>query len=238
MDKNVIIIGAGGHGKVVADTVLSSGNNIVGFLDDDPNIGESFTGFPVLGRVNDFRNYPDCSFVIAIGNADVREKIANQLQGVSWYTAIHPTAVISKLDVCIGEGTVIMANAVVNAGSVIGKHCILNTGSIVEHDNQLDDFVHISVGARLAGTVHVGKKTWIGIGASIRNNLSVCAGCMIGAGAAVVKNIEEAGTYVGVPAERKSMKHKNISGGGYSSRRIKKKNVRPSAYVWRNRRAA
>lgn len=210
MDKNVIIIGAGGHGKVVADTVLSSDDNIVGFLDDNPNIGESFAGFPMLGSVDDFGNYPDCSFVIAIGNADEREKIANQLQGVSWYTAIHPTTVISELDVSIGEGTVIMANVAVNAGAVIGKHCILNTGSIVEHDNQLDDFVHVSVGARLGGTVHVGKKTWIGMGASIRNNLSVCAGCIIGAGAVVVKNIEEAGTYIGVPAERKSMKNKNI----------------------------
>lgn len=155
MDKNVIIVGAGGHGKVIADTVLLSGNRIVGFLDDDPSIGKSFTGFPVLGRVNDFENYLDCRFVIAIGNADVREKIANRLQGVRWYTAIHPSAVISKLDVRIGEGTVIMANTAVNAGTVIGKHCILNT----EQDNQIDDFVHISVGARLAGTVHVGKKT-------------------------------------------------------------------------------
>lgn len=214
MKNDVIIVGAGGHGKVVADTVLLSGDNIVGFLDDNPNIGESFAGFPMLGSVDDFRNYSDCSFVIAIGDADVREKIVNQLQGVKWYTAIHPTAVISKLDVCIGEGTVIMANVAVNAGAVIGKHCILNTGSIVEHDNQIDDFVHVSVGARLAGTVHVGKRTWVGIGASVRNNLSVCAGCMIGAGAVVVKNIEEVGTYVGVPAERKSMKGKSILGGG------------------------
>lgn len=213
MKNDVIIVGAGGHGKVVADTVLLSGDNIVGFLDDNPNIGESFAGFPMLGSVDDFRNYSDCSFVIAIGDADVREKIVNQLQGVKWYTAIHPTAVISKLDVCIGEGTVIMANVAVNAGAVIGKHCILNTGSIVEHDNQIDDFVHVSVGARLAGTVHVGKRTWVGIGASVRNNLSVCAGCMIGAGAVVVKNIEEVGTYVGVPAERKSMKGKSILGG-------------------------
>lgn len=219
MENNVIIIGAGGHGKVVADTVLLSGDNIVGFLDDDPNTGENFAGFPVLGRIDEFRNYPDCSFVIAIGNADVREKIVNQLQGVRWYTAIHPTAVISKMDVSIGEGTVIMANAVINAGAVIGKHCILNTGSIVEHDNQLDDFVHISVGARLAGTIYIGKKTWIGIGACVRNNLSVCADCMIGAGAVVVKNIEEVGTYIGVPAERKSIKNKNIARD--SSRQMK-----------------
>lgn len=102
--------------------------------------------------------------------------------------------------------------------AVIGKHCILNIDSIVENANQLDDFVHVSVAARLAGTVHVGKKMWIG--GSIRNNLSICAACMIRVGVVVVKNIEEAGTYVGVPAERKSMKNKNISGEGYLSRQI------------------
>lgn len=211
MKKNVIIIGASGHGKVVADTVLLSGDNIVGYLDDNLEIGENFVGFPILGKVNEFKNYLDCSFVIAIGNAAVREKKALQLHGVNWYTAIHPTAVISKMDVSIGEGTVILANVVVNAGSIIGKHCILNSGSIIEHDNYIDDFVHVSVGARLAGSVHIGNKTWVGIGANIRNNLSVCAGCMIGAGAVIVKNIEEAGTYVGVPAKRKSTKIKNIS---------------------------
>lgn len=237
MKKNVIIIGASGHGKVVADTVLQSDDSVIGFLDDNPNIGKTFMNFPVLGKVDEFKKFPDCYFVIAIGNADIREKIADQLEGVKWYTAIHPTAVVSKLGVSVEEGTVILANAVVNAGTTIGRHCILNTGSIVEHDNQIDDFAHVSVGARLAGTVHIGRKTWIGVGASVRNNLSVCADCMIGAGAVVVKNIEEAGTYIGIPAERETMKNKNIS-GGYSSRQIKKRNVRLSAYAQHNRRSA
>ena len=92
----------------------------------------------------------------------------------------------------------------VNPGAVIGEHCIVNTGSIVEHDNQIENYVHISVGAKLAGTVTIGENTWVGIGAVVINNLTVCGDCMIGAGAVVVRNITESGTYVGVPARKMS----------------------------------
>lgn len=200
MVQSVVIIGASGHGKVVADIIIKSGDFVVGFLDDNPELPNEFAGFPVLGTTNQYVQYRDKKFVVAIGNARIREKIVKKLDGVLWYTAIHSTAVISGMDTMIGEGTVVMANAVVNAGARIGKHCIINTGAIVEHDNQLEDYVHVSVGARLAGTVSVGKSTWIGIGASISNNLSICGDCMIGAGAVVVKDIEKTGTYVGVPA--------------------------------------
>lgn len=98
------------------------------------------------------------------------------------------------------QGTVVMANAVINPGAVIGKHCIINTGAIVEHDNTIEDYVHVSVGAKLAGNVHVGRKTWVGIGATVKNNVSVCEDCMIGAGAVVINNIVEKGTYIGIPA--------------------------------------
>ena len=97
-----------------------------------------------------------------------------------------------------------MPNAVVNAGAKIGCHCIVNTGGIVEHDSVLENFVHVSVGAKLCGTVHVGESTWIGAGAVVRNNLSIGSHCMIGAGAVVVNDIVDAGTYVGVPARRLS----------------------------------
>lgn len=201
--KLVVIIGASGHGKVIADIIQKSGDKILGFLDDNLNAPNTFIDFPVLGSVDDYKNY-EAEFVIAIGNAAIRENIARKLGDVSWYTAIHPTAVISDIDVKIGAGTVIMANAVINSGSTIGKHCIINSGAIVEHDNKIEDFVHVSVGAKLAGTVNVGKSTWIGIGASVSNNINLCGNCMIGAGAVVVKNIREEGTYVGVPAKRKS----------------------------------
>ncbi|HIX81308.1 MAG TPA: hypothetical protein H9980_04960 [Candidatus Erysipelatoclostridium merdavium] len=93
-----------------------------------------------------------------------------------------------------------MANAVVNPGASIGKHCIINTSAVVEHDNIIEDYVHISVGAKIAGTVHIGKRTWIGIGATVKNNISICNDCMIGASGVVVKDILIPGTYIGVPA--------------------------------------
>ena len=201
--KSVIIIGAGGHGKVIADIVQKSGDKVLGFLDDNVHEQDVFIGIPLLGPVDNYKKYEDkAEFVIAIGNAEIREKIAITMQGVSWYTAIHPKAVISDIDVEIDVGTVVMANAVINASAKVGKHCIINSSAVVEHDSFVEDFAHISVGAKLGGTVRIGKGTWIGIGASVSNNVRICRSCMIGAGAVVIRSIAEAGTYVGVPAKR------------------------------------
>lgn len=200
--REIIIIGASGHGKVIADVIEKAGDRAAGYLDDNEALGDTFYGLPVFGTVDRYAQYMQYEFIVAIGNAAVRERIVNKLAGVKWYTAIHPAAVIAKRGVAIGEGSVIMANAVINAGADIGRHCIINTSAVVEHDNKLEDYVHVSVGAKLAGTVHIGKSTWIGIGAVVSNNLSICADCMIGAGCVVVKNIKQSGTYVGVPAGR------------------------------------
>lgn len=199
MKESVIIIGASGHGKVIADIILKSDDYIKGFLDDNPKTSNEFIGFPVLGTVDSYKNFPEVKFTIAIGNAQIREKISKKLQNVCWYTAIHPDSVISSIDTLIGRGTVVMANAIINSGTVIGQHCIINSGAIVEHDNEIEDFAHISVGAKLAGNIKIGKRTWIGIGAVVNNNVSICADCIIGAGGVVVKNIEVSGTYIGVP---------------------------------------
>lgn len=148
MNKSVVIVGASGHGKVVADIVLKNKDNIVGFLDDNTELEESFAGFPVLGTTDQYQKYSDACFVIAIGNAAVREKLVNELKNVSWYTAIHPTAVISELDANIGEGTVIMANAVVNAGARISMKAgarsaevilKLLSGEKVDYSDVIDD---------------------------------------------------------------------------------------------------
>ena len=203
MDKKVVIIGASGHGRVIADIVMKSGDRVLGFLDDDRELPKQIAGIPVLGVVADFEKHEDAYFVIGIGSAKIREKIAGFLERrVLWYTAIHPAAILSVLDVEIGEGTVVMANAVINAGAKTGRHCIVNTGAIVEHDCVLEDFVHISPNAALAGTVTVGTRSWVGIGASVRNNLRIAKDCMIGAGSTVVKDIREPGIYVGTPAGR------------------------------------
>ena len=202
MSEQVIVIGAGGHGKVVADIVLSRGDALLGFLDDGKAPLTEIAGIPVLGKISDYKNYPDASFVIAVGSSAVRASIARQLDGVHWYTAVHPAAVVSRLSVQIGEGSVVMANAVINPSAHIGKHCIINTAAVVEHDNHIGDYAHISVGAKLGGTVSVGSHTWVGIGAAVSNNVSICDCCMVGAGAAVIHDIKESGTYVGVPARK------------------------------------
>lgn len=201
MKKSVVIIGASGHGKVIADIIIKSGDTIVGFLDDGVEKGTDIIGYEVIGKTDDYKNYTDCEFIIAIGNPHIREKIANELM-VKWYTAIHPNAVISSLDVEIGEGTVLMANAVVNSSAKIGKHCIINTGAIVEHDNVLEDYVHLSPNVTLAGVVKVGKSTHIGAGSCTKQVLNIAADCIIGAGSVIVKDITESGTYIGAPAKK------------------------------------
>ncbi len=155
MNERVIVIGASGHGKVVADIIRRSGDTLLGFLDDNETLLPEITGIPVLGKVADYVKYIEASFVVGIGNSAVREKIARQLDGVRWYTAIHPSAVISAMDTQIDVGSIVMANAVINPSAHIGAHCIINTSAVVEHDNHIGGFTHISVGAKLGGTVSV-----------------------------------------------------------------------------------
>ena len=200
MNKKVIIIGASGHGKVIADIVIKSKDKLVGFLDDGKEKDTEVLGYKVLGKTSDAYQYGDCEFVIGIGSNQIREKIANQYQ-LKWYTAIHPTAQLA-LDVHLDEGTVVMANAVINTSVKIGKHCIINTGAIVEHDNIIENYVHISPNATLCGTVHVGEMTHIGASSTVKNNTTITSHCIIGAGSVVVKDILEEGTYVGVPAKK------------------------------------
>lgn len=199
MNEKVVVIGASGHGKVIADIILKSGDILVGFLDDNPELGNEFIGYPILGEVSDANRYVDYKYVIGIGNAGVRKQIADNLE-VEWYTAIHPTAVISDIEVEIGEGTVIMANAVVNAGSKIEKHCIINTSAIVEHDNYIDEYAHVSVGVKLAGNVSIGKNAWIGIGSQVIQGIRIGHNTIVGAGATVIRDVLDGVTVAGCPA--------------------------------------
>lgn len=200
MSESVILIGGSGHARVVMDCVRASGGQVAGILDDGIPAGTKILGVPVLGKIAEYEKYRENSFLIAIGSNAVRRRIAGAMD-VSWYTAVHPTAVVSQY-ARIGPGSVVMPRAVINAGAVVGAHCIVNTGAIVEHDDGIGDFCHLSPNAALGGAVTVGEGTHIGIGACVKNNISICGGCTIGAGAAVVKNITEPGTYVGVPARR------------------------------------
>jgi sugar O-acyltransferase (sialic acid O-acetyltransferase NeuD family) len=198
--NRLIIIGASGHGKVVADIAYRNGYKDIAFLDDRKSLVECI-GYPVLDVVDMAECYSNADFAIGVGNTRIRERIQKNLieKGLNLVTLIHPQATIG-MHVSIGIGTVVMAGAVISPDTVIGDGCIINTSASVDHDNRLDDYTHISVGSHLAGNVTVGRSTWIGIGAVVSNNINICAGCMIGAGAVVIRDIKVPGVYIGVPA--------------------------------------
>lgn len=204
MKDKLIIIGASGHGKVVADIAIKMNKwQSITFLDDDESIKISM-GLGVIGKTADAFAYKDeADFFVAIGSNGIREKVQEKLieEGLNVVSLIHPSAVIGT-DVEIGFGSAVMAGVVINSSTRIGNGCIINSSSSVDHDNVIEDYVHVSPGVNMAGTVKVGKCTWLGIGSVVSNNVNICSGCKVGAGAVVVKDITEPGTYVGVPVRK------------------------------------
>lgn len=195
--NRLVIVGASGHGKVVADIARLCGYDDIVFLDDDENKKEC-AGYHVVGKTNDA---PAGDLFVAIGDNEIRKRICQQYADRRQPILIHPSAVVAD-NAQIGSGTVIMAGAVINPGASVGCGCIINTCSSVDHDCAVGDYVHISVGSRVCGTVMIGEMTWIGAGSTVINNISICEKCIIGAGAVVVKDIKDRGTFVGIPARR------------------------------------
>ena len=199
MEKSIVIIGAGGQGKVCSEIARLNGYDNIVALDD---AGDKYTG--VSGKVEDFRRYlSDHVFFVAVGNNAVRQRITELITAEKGTLAvlIHPAATVSP-DAIVKTGSVVMAGAVINPGAKVGDGAIINTCSSLDHDNRIGAFAHVGVGAHLAGAVIIGDRSFIGAGTTVINNISICEDCIIGAGAVVVSVIKEQGTYVGVPAKR------------------------------------
>lgn len=213
--NNLIILGAGGHGRVVADTAEASGQwEEIAFLDDRYPALQSSGNWPVVGKIADAQKIHEkfTAGAVGIGDNQTRLKFLKQLSeiGYSLPTIIHPSAVISRHST-IKEGTVLFAQSVVNIGAILGVGCIVNTGAKIDHDCLIGNGVHLSPGAYLAGAVNIGDCSWIGIGASVKQEIVIGKNVMVGAGAAVVNNLPEGITAVGVPAKILEKKKGNIN---------------------------
>ncbi len=202
-NKTLVIIGAGGHGRVVEDCAESIGcyNNII-FLDDcfentSPNAQKN-----LVGPIKNWHQYRDTAdFIVAIGNNKLRASLLQQLASDSCFisTLIHPTAFISKKSK-VASGVVIFANAVVNTGARIDEGCIINTAATVDHDCHIQAYCHISPGVNIAGGVNVGQFSWLGIGSSVIEYITLAENTQSGAGAVITGSTQSNKLYLGVPA--------------------------------------
>ena len=186
------LYGASGHGRVIKEILESLNQKVDGFIDDNPSVNEQL-GLPVQHSAETVDEV-----IVTIGDNGMRKRGAEKLRCKFAKGIVHPKAVFSHT-ASIGEGSVVMAGAVVNAGTVIGNHSVINTCASVDHECQIGDYVHIAPGAHLCGLIQVGEGTLIGAGASVIPCVKIGRWCTIGAGAAVVSDVPDGATVVGVP---------------------------------------
>lgn len=205
-EKKIVLIGGGGHCRSVIDVAETAGREILGIIDDFRPVGDSVLGYPVIGSDRDIEKYVgEAEFIVTVGqvkDAGSRKSLHERVlsAGGKFATLISPLAHVSKY-AQVGEGTVVMHNAVINAGAIIGNGCIINTACNIEHDAIVGALTHISTGAMINGGAVIGSEVMVGSGAVVLQSIVIDNGCVIGAGAVVTRPTEEIGIYVGVPAK-------------------------------------
>ena len=200
----ILIVGSGGHARVVADGLLAAGSRPLGYLSRDAEPGtEGPLGLPVLGGDKDAAGIDHDAVILAIGDNRARKNVADAYRdtGETFATMVHPSAVIAP-DAVIEPGCMVCAGAVVNSGSRIRAHTILNTGCTVDHDCDIGPFAHVAPGVNLAGNVAVGEGGFVGIGACAVPGITFGEWATAGAGSAVIRDVEPNTTVAGVPARK------------------------------------
>ncbi len=199
MNGTVVVLGAGGHAKVVIGTLQEAGYMVEAVYDDhDDLLGRKVLGVPVKGRLADVE--PGMRAVVAIGSNRIRQMIVAQLSEIEWVTVIHPKAYVHQ-SVQIGPGTVVFAGAIVQPEVKLGAHVIVNTGATIDHDCSIDNYAHIAPGVNLAGEVTVGERAFVGIGSSAIPRRRIGARATVGAGSVVIGDVSDDATVAGVPAK-------------------------------------
>ncbi len=201
--SGILVLGAGGHGKVVADILCCQGKPVVGFLDDDATLwGTTRLGLPILGAIVTYADHAPGGLILGVGNTAARTEIVQRLGArvsTLWCNAIHPRATVAR-SARLGRGVAVMAGAIVNPEAVLGDHSVVNTGATVDHECMLGDFAHVGPGAHLAGGIRVGREAFIGIGASVMPNLSIGDRAIVGAGSVVIADVPCGVIVKGIPA--------------------------------------
>ncbi|MBX3437328.1 MAG: acetyltransferase [Planctomycetaceae bacterium] len=199
-DRPLVVIGGGGHAKVLISALRAMGHDVDAAFDDDTaRHGQRLLGVPIAGSIERAaRLFPDADGVIGIGSPSVRRVLSCRLP-FHWIRVVHPHACVDPT-VELGEGVVVMAGAVVQPETVLGQHAIVNTSASIDHDGRIGEFVNISPGVHLSGNVTVGDAALIGIGASVLQGISIGARTVVGGGAAVIRDLPADVVAVGCPA--------------------------------------
>jgi sugar O-acyltransferase (sialic acid O-acetyltransferase NeuD family) len=206
--KPMIILGAGGHTKVLIDALLRQSANLLGITDPNPGkIGESILGVPVIGDDDKIRAYSPDSIELVNGIGIINsEKRRQQIfenfkrQGYKFASVIHDSAVLLS-EVELSEGVQIMAGAVIQPGSKIGTNSIINSKACIDHDSIIGDHVHVAPGVTISGGVQIGDGTLIGAGATIIQGIIIGAYSIVAAGAVVIRDVLDGMTVMGIPAK-------------------------------------
>jgi len=205
LPDEIVIVGAGGHAKVVIATIRAAGGEVVAAYDDDEGRwGSRVLGVTIRGTASE-AELSGVPAVIAIGDNRARQTVADQIPA-DWMTVLHPSAIVHP-SASIGRGTVVFAGTVIQPEAAVGDHVIVNTAASIDHDCNIGDFVHLGPGARLCGGVTVREGALLGVGAKVAPGVSIGPWATVGAGGVCVTDVAESSTVVGVPA-RPSESHR------------------------------
>jgi UDP-perosamine 4-acetyltransferase len=207
----IVVIGAGGHAKVVIEAVRAQGGEVVGLIDPSPATS-SVLGVQILGSddvLQDLRCQGIDTAVVALGDNPLRERLGRRIRELGFVlpNVVHPSALLSP-SARLGSGIVVMARAVVGSETAISDLAIINTAAIIDHDNEIGVAAHVAPGCALAGNVRVGARALIGVGSAVRPGTRIGADTVVGAGSAVVADVPDRATVGGVPARQLRQGHK------------------------------
>jgi len=205
-DKKLLIVGSGGHARVVLSAAVKSGYNIAGILDINfTGKKERILNHPVLGSYENLENYRESAIdvFVALGDIHTRSQYYNDLRGRGFNlpTIIHPTSIVDENSI-IEPGVLINTGALINAGAKIGENTVINTGAIIEHEVEVGKNSHIAPGVCIGGRSKIGDNTFIGIGVTVIDYITIGSQVKVGAGSVIIDDIESGATVVGVPGKK------------------------------------